>query len=228
MSAGQSGIIAGVCAILTILLVFTVVIVILMCYKKDNMENYTSKRFVHNHTEPRSYCLRSELNKVCVHRKVHSTPDKLNPVFQHTSSKDRPQISEPVFMESTATQACAPLIVTTSKPPQVHSESQSNSNFYHSAFWSQSPNKLPPKSQTDNKLISQFKHHIDNLHLHSHVTYHTLKRSKLVIICQQKQASIPQSQAHLYLLYSNMCFSCLHQLKDNKPGYNCKIGRAHV
>lgn len=133
VSAGQSGIIAGVCAILTILLVFTVVIVGLMCYKKDNMENYTSKRFEHNHTEPRSYCLMSQLNKVCVHRKVHSAPDKLNPVFQHTSSKDRPQISEPVFMESTATQACAPLIVTPSKPPQVHSDSQSNSNFYYSA-----------------------------------------------------------------------------------------------
>lgn len=44
MSAGQNGIIAGVCAVLSFLLLITVVIVGLMCCKKDNMDNYTSKR----------------------------------------------------------------------------------------------------------------------------------------------------------------------------------------
>ncbi|XP_040923423.1 disintegrin and metalloproteinase domain-containing protein 8 [Toxotes jaculatrix] len=85
---GQTGIIAGVCAALSILLVITVAIAGLMCCKKDNRDNYTSKR------------------------KVHSAPGKLNPMFQEPSVKERPQISPPTFMESTATQACAPLIVT--------------------------------------------------------------------------------------------------------------------
>ncbi|XP_044035942.1 disintegrin and metalloproteinase domain-containing protein 8 isoform X2 [Siniperca chuatsi] len=91
---GQSGIVAGVCAVLAILLVITVVIAGLMCCKKDNMDNYTSKR------------------------KVHSAPDKLNPMFQEPGVKGRPQISQPTFMESTATQACAPLVVavTPSRP----------------------------------------------------------------------------------------------------------------
>lgn len=44
MPAGQTGIIAAVCAVLSILLVITVVIAGLMCCKKDNMDNYTSKR----------------------------------------------------------------------------------------------------------------------------------------------------------------------------------------
>lgn len=129
MFAGQTGIIAGVCAVLTILLVIAAVIVGLMCCKKDNMDNYTSKRsFLHKFILLRlicsrvSFCLfKSELNKVCVHRKVYSAPDKLNPMFQEPSVKDRPQISEPTFMDSTATQVCAPLIVTPSRPaPQVH------------------------------------------------------------------------------------------------------------
>ncbi|XP_039991497.1 disintegrin and metalloproteinase domain-containing protein 8 [Xiphias gladius] len=85
---GQTGIIAGVCAALSILLVITVVIAGLMCCKKDNMDNYTAKR------------------------KVHSAPGRLNPMFREPSIKERPQISQPTFMESTATQACAPLIVT--------------------------------------------------------------------------------------------------------------------
>ncbi|KAM8729894.1 zinc metalloproteinase-disintegrin-like atrase-A [Acanthopagrus schlegelii] len=85
---GQTGIIAAVCAVLSILLVITVVIAGLMCCKKDNMDNYTSKR------------------------KVHSAPDRLNPMFQESSVKDRPQISQPTLMASTATHACAPLIVT--------------------------------------------------------------------------------------------------------------------
>uniref|UniRef100_A0A3B4U0B1 Zinc metalloproteinase-disintegrin-like MTP8 n=1 Tax=Seriola dumerili TaxID=41447 RepID=A0A3B4U0B1_SERDU len=92
---GQTGIIAGVCAALSILLVITVVIAGLMCCKKDNMDNYSSKR------------------------KVHSAPGKLNPMFQEPSVKERPQISHPTFMESTATQACAPLIVTTVPPSRL-------------------------------------------------------------------------------------------------------------
>ncbi|XP_029312864.1 zinc metalloproteinase-disintegrin-like atrase-A [Cottoperca gobio] len=94
---GQSGIIAGVCAALAILLLITAVTAGLMCCKKDNRDNYTSKR------------------------KVHSATDKLNPMFQEPSVKDRPQISQPTFLESTASQACTPLIVTVSPsraPPQ--------------------------------------------------------------------------------------------------------------
>uniref|UniRef100_A0A8D3ADI5 Disintegrin and metalloproteinase domain-containing protein 8 n=1 Tax=Scophthalmus maximus TaxID=52904 RepID=A0A8D3ADI5_SCOMX len=81
------GIITGVCAALAVLLLVTAVIAGLMCCKKDNMDNYTSKR------------------------KVHSAPDKLNPMYQEASVKERPQISSPTLMESTATQACAPLTV---------------------------------------------------------------------------------------------------------------------
>lgn len=42
--AGQTGVIAGVCAVIAILLVTTAVIVGIMCCKKNNMDNYTSKR----------------------------------------------------------------------------------------------------------------------------------------------------------------------------------------
>ncbi|KAK9529996.1 hypothetical protein VZT92_011536 [Zoarces viviparus] len=87
---GQSGIIAGVCAAISILLLIAAVTAGLLCCKKDTMDNYTSKR------------------------KVHSAPDLLNPMFQEHSVKDRPQISPPTFMESTATQVCAPLIVAVS------------------------------------------------------------------------------------------------------------------
>lgn len=60
------------------------------------------------------------LPKVCLHRKVHSAPNKLN-TLQQPEPKDRPQISEPTFMESTATRACVPLMPTPSRPPpQVH------------------------------------------------------------------------------------------------------------
>lgn len=51
------------------------------------------------------------LNEFRVRRKVHSAPDKLNPMYQEASVKERPQISSPTLMESTATQACAPLTV---------------------------------------------------------------------------------------------------------------------
>ncbi|KAG7465588.1 hypothetical protein JOB18_030162 [Solea senegalensis] len=79
-----------------------------MCCKKDNMDNYTSKR------------------------KVHSAPGKLNPMFNEPSVKERPQISQPTFMESTATQVCSPLIVSVSpsrpapQPPHVSSMSSTS------------------------------------------------------------------------------------------------------
>ncbi|KAM6896866.1 zinc metalloproteinase-disintegrin-like 2d [Xenentodon cancila] len=83
---GQSVIVAAMCAALSALLVITVVIVGLMCCKKNNMDNYKSK--------------------------VHSAPGKLNPAFQEAGVKDRPQISQPTLMASTATQASSPLVVT--------------------------------------------------------------------------------------------------------------------
>ncbi|XP_035469320.2 zinc metalloproteinase-disintegrin-like berythractivase [Scophthalmus maximus] len=104
---GQKGIITGVCAALAVLLLVTAVIAGLMCCKKDNMDNYTSKR------------------------KVHSAPDKLNPMYQEASVKERPQISSPTLMESTATQACAPLTVamapsrTAPQPPKKMSPASS-------------------------------------------------------------------------------------------------------
>uniref|UniRef100_A0A7N9AW21 ADAM metallopeptidase domain 8b n=1 Tax=Mastacembelus armatus TaxID=205130 RepID=A0A7N9AW21_9TELE len=54
--------------------------------------------------------------------KVHSAPGRLNPMFQEPSGKERLEISQPTFMESTATQFCAPVViaVTPSRPaPQV-------------------------------------------------------------------------------------------------------------
>ncbi|XP_038590920.1 zinc metalloproteinase-disintegrin-like atrase-A [Micropterus salmoides] len=82
---GQSGIIAGVCAVLSILLVITVLTAGLMCCKKDNMDRYTSKW------------------------KVHS--DKSKSVIQEPHVKERVHISQPTFVGSTATRASAPLIV---------------------------------------------------------------------------------------------------------------------
>uniref|UniRef100_A0A667ZZM0 ADAM metallopeptidase domain 8b n=1 Tax=Myripristis murdjan TaxID=586833 RepID=A0A667ZZM0_9TELE len=92
-----SGVIAGVCAAVAVLLGITVVVAGLMCCKKDKRENYTSRR------------------------KVHSAPGKQNPMFQELNVKERPQISQPTFLESTATQACSPLIVTVvPSRPQVY------------------------------------------------------------------------------------------------------------
>lgn len=50
-------------------------------------------------------------------RKVHSAPDRPDRVFQEQGVSGRPQISPPTFMASTATQACAPLMV--SAPPRA-------------------------------------------------------------------------------------------------------------
>nr|XP_046232317.1 zinc metalloproteinase-disintegrin-like BjussuMP-1 [Scatophagus argus] len=130
---GQTGIIAAVCAVLSILLVVTVIIAGLMCCRKDNMDSYTSKR------------------------KVHSAPDRLNPMFQEPGAKDRPQISQPTFVESTATQACAPLIVmaTPSRPapqPPKKPSSVSSTSQTEPTQMPQPPSKpLPPLNQTQYK-----------------------------------------------------------------------------
>ncbi|XP_071266504.1 disintegrin and metalloproteinase domain-containing protein 8-like isoform X1 [Salvelinus alpinus] len=96
----QFGVVAGVSAAIAVLLLLTFLVAGLMCCKKDKRENYISKR------------------------KVHSTPGQLNPMFQERSGKGNPlskplQISQPTFMESSATQACTPLSVTVvpSRPP---------------------------------------------------------------------------------------------------------------
>ncbi|XP_035590927.1 disintegrin and metalloproteinase domain-containing protein 8-like isoform X3 [Oncorhynchus keta] len=96
----QFGVVAGVSAAIAVLLLLTFLVAGLMCCKKDKRENYISKR------------------------KVHSTPGQLNPMFQEQSGKGNPlskppQISQPTFMESSATQACIPLFVTVvpSRPP---------------------------------------------------------------------------------------------------------------
>ncbi|KAM3859613.1 zinc metalloproteinase-disintegrin-like VLAIP-B [Diretmus argenteus] len=84
----QSGVVPGVSAALLFLLVLTSVVVGLICCKKAKRDNYTAKR------------------------KVHSAPGKLNPMFQDLSAKDRPHISQPTFMESTAKQVRDPVCVT--------------------------------------------------------------------------------------------------------------------
>ncbi|XP_021431767.2 disintegrin and metalloproteinase domain-containing protein 8 isoform X1 [Oncorhynchus mykiss] len=96
----QFGVVAGVSAAIAVLLLLTFLVAGLMCCKKDKRENYISKR------------------------KVHSAPGQLNPMFQERSGKGNPlskppQISQPTFMESSATQACIPLFVTVvpSRPP---------------------------------------------------------------------------------------------------------------
>lgn len=95
---GQTVIVAGVCAAVSTLLVISLVIVGLMCCKKNNMRD-----------------------KCVYKRKTKSSPGKLNPMFQENGIRDRPQISQPTLMESTSTQACSPLVVTVTPcrpPPQ--------------------------------------------------------------------------------------------------------------
>ncbi|XP_059181247.1 disintegrin and metalloproteinase domain-containing protein 8 [Centropristis striata] len=129
---GQNAIIAGVCAALSVLLIVTVVIAGLMCCKKDNMDNYTSKR------------------------KVHSAPDRLNPMFQEASDKDRPQISPPTFMETTATQACSPLLsVRPCRAPQPPQKPSSASPASLTEPMKPRPpaKPLPPLSHTQGKFV---------------------------------------------------------------------------
>ncbi|XP_070707476.1 disintegrin and metalloproteinase domain-containing protein 8 [Pempheris klunzingeri] len=132
---GQTGIVAGVCAVLAVLLLLSAVIAGLMCCKKDNMDNYFSKR------------------------KVHSDTGRLNPMFQEPNGKDRPQISQPTFMESTATQEhCSPLMVTVTpsrpapQPPQKPSSVTPASQTEPTK--PQPPSKpLPPLNRTQHTAV---------------------------------------------------------------------------
>ncbi|XP_028287612.1 zinc metalloproteinase-disintegrin-like 2d [Parambassis ranga] len=133
---GQSGIIAAVCAALSILLVITTVIAGLICCKKDSINNYTSKR------------------------KVHLPPGKLNPIFREASVKDRPHISQPVFLESTATQAYRPVILSVSpsrpaaQPPKKPSSLAATSET--EPIKPVPPSKpLPPLSKTQCNPVTQ-------------------------------------------------------------------------
>uniref|UniRef100_A0A8C7G686 ADAM metallopeptidase domain 8b n=1 Tax=Oncorhynchus kisutch TaxID=8019 RepID=A0A8C7G686_ONCKI len=88
---------------IAVLLLLTFLVAGLMCCKKNKRETYTSKK------------------------KVHSTSGQLNPMFRERGEKGKPlskppQISQPTFMESSATQACTALFVTvvpSRPPPQV-------------------------------------------------------------------------------------------------------------
>lgn len=105
--------------------------------------------------------------KVCSHRKVHSAPNKLNTVLQQLDPKDRPQISEPTFMESTAAQACVPLMPTPSRPPpQVHQSPVTREPWiigvlliYSFILNSQPPKKFsaPPPTSTTEAVSCPFK-----------------------------------------------------------------------
>lgn len=108
MSAGQSGIIAGVCALLFTLLLISGGVVWRLCRNKAKRDNYAAKRSGRRPALTR-LTSRPEATDVCVRRKVHSAPNKLNTVFQQLDPKARPQISEPTLMGSTAAQALTPL-----------------------------------------------------------------------------------------------------------------------
>lgn len=85
---GQTAIIAGVCAAVSIILVITALVVGFICCRKNQAKNYIPKR------------------------KVLSSLEKQNPMLDKPSIKNRPEISQPTLMESTATQVCAPVLVT--------------------------------------------------------------------------------------------------------------------
>ncbi|CAK6976651.1 zinc metalloproteinase-disintegrin-like atrase-A [Scomber scombrus] len=116
---GQNGIIAAVCAALSVVMVISLLIAGLMCCKKENMDNYTYKR------------------------KVHSAPGKLNPMFQESNVKERPQISQPTFMTTTATRVCSPLIVTAT-PNRTAPQPPRNFSSVSSTSQTQSTKPLPP------------------------------------------------------------------------------------
>ncbi|KAM6951531.1 disintegrin and metalloproteinase domain-containing protein 8-like [Aplochiton taeniatus] len=92
---GQNEVIVGVSATVAVLLLLALLVTGLLCCKKNKREKYTSKR------------------------KIYSTERQLNPMFNEVGDKGKPQISQPTFIESTATQACSPLFVTVvpSRPP---------------------------------------------------------------------------------------------------------------
>ncbi|XP_066521698.1 disintegrin and metalloproteinase domain-containing protein 8 isoform X2 [Hoplias malabaricus] len=72
------------------------------------------------------YCKKTKNNISTPKIKTQSGGGQLNPLFEKprangSCSKDRPQISEPTFVESTATRSCSPLtvrVVPTRPPPQ--------------------------------------------------------------------------------------------------------------
>uniref|UniRef100_A0A3B5JUP6 Zinc metalloproteinase-disintegrin-like 2d n=1 Tax=Takifugu rubripes TaxID=31033 RepID=A0A3B5JUP6_TAKRU len=134
---GRTGIIAGVCALLSILLLISGGILWRVCCKKAKRDNYNAKR------------------------KVHSAPNKLNTILQQLDPKDRPQISEPTFMESTAAQACVPLMPTPSRPPPQPPKKfpAPPPTSTTEATQVQPPSKpLPPPSQTQ----------VSHVHTHTH------------------------------------------------------------
>uniref|UniRef100_A0A3Q3K3I3 ADAM metallopeptidase domain 8b n=1 Tax=Monopterus albus TaxID=43700 RepID=A0A3Q3K3I3_MONAL len=129
---GQSAVIAGVSAAVATILVIAAVIAGLLCCKRDNMDNYISKR------------------------KVHSAPGKLNPMFREPGINEKPQIGQPTLMASTATHACAPLTVTVTpsrpapQPPKTFSPVLSTSQTEQ--VKPQPPSKpLPPLNKLQNK-----------------------------------------------------------------------------
>lgn len=165
VSAGQTGIVAGVCAVLFILLLISGGIVWRMCRKKAKKDNYAAKRLGRG-------CLfwpvgvgflpGRKVTKVCVYRKVYSAPNKLNTVFQPLDPKARPQIGEPTLMESTAAQVFTPLTRSPSRaPPQVgqqSSTSQSPLSWQQSIYYSYFFfffNSQPPKKFSAPSPISQ-------------------------------------------------------------------------
>lgn len=128
VSAGQTGVIVGACAVLFILLLISGGIVWKICCKRAKKDTYNAKRFRSEWLSLIRLWSRPEVTKVCFHRKVHSAPNKLNTIFQQPDPKDRPQISDPTLMETTTTQACTPLMLTPSRPPpQVQQSTSSQS-----------------------------------------------------------------------------------------------------
>lgn len=133
------GVVTGISAAIAVLLLLTFLVAGLMCCKKNKRENYTSKRWIFfpptctflkrivNATSQLSFQMIWYIINILMCRKVHSTSGQLNPMFRERGAKDKPlskppQISQPTFMESSATQACTALFVTvvpSRPPPQV-------------------------------------------------------------------------------------------------------------
>ncbi|KAM8889328.1 zinc metalloproteinase-disintegrin-like jararhagin isoform 1-T1 [Synchiropus picturatus] len=127
---GQSEVIAGVCASLSILLVITVVLVGLMCSQRSKVDSLTSRR------------------------KAHYSRGKLSPrLKEESSTKPRPEISLPTFMTTTASQACTPLMANTRRPappPPVKTTTATLSVTTEELQMKPQPpaKPLPPFSQT--------------------------------------------------------------------------------
>nr|XP_015817954.2 zinc metalloproteinase-disintegrin-like protein H4 subunit A [Nothobranchius furzeri] len=98
---GRSMNVAGVCAAVSTLLVILLLIVGLLYCKKNNIKGYISRR------------------------KKKSAPRKLNPKFQATCVKERPEIGQPTLVESTVSLINSPLVLpvvpSRPAPPQTGS-----------------------------------------------------------------------------------------------------------